>query len=88
MSIYVANTDYMEQKDIAEIISVFLRKPEEGDAVKTMNSAELIKMIQHEYPLIKSNHSTKIHLGLAMKEMGFEHTHRGNVMFYRVAMNR
>ena len=82
------NLNYMEQKDIAEIISVFLRKPEEGDAVKTMNSAELIKMIQHEYPLIKSNHSTKIHLGLAMKEMGFEHTHRGNVMFYRVAMNR
>ena len=80
------NLNYMEQKDIGEIINVFLRKPEEGEAVKTMNSAELIKMIQHEYPLIKNNHSTKVHLGLAMKDMGFEHTRRGNVMFYRVAL--
>jgi predicted P-loop ATPase len=80
------NLNYMEQKDIGEIISVFLRKPEEGEAVKTMNSAELIKIIQHEYPLIKNNHSTKVHLGLAMKDMGFEHTRRGNVMFYRVAL--
>ena len=49
-----------------------------------MNCSELIRMIQQEYPSVKNDHSTKVHLGLAMKELGFEHTHRGNVMFYKV----
>jgi hypothetical protein len=69
----------MQQKDIAEIVSCCIRKPADGEASTVLNSAELIKMIQREYPLIKSNHSTKVHLGLALKEMGFEHTTRGNV---------
>ena len=76
--------NYMEQKDIAEIVSCCIRKPADGEASTVLNSAELIKMIQREYPLIKSNHSTKVHLGLALKEMGFEHTTRGNVRLYKV----
>ena len=78
------NQNYVEQKDIAEIIGCCFRKPAEGEGSVSMNSGEIIRLIQKEYPSVKSTHSTKVHLGLAMKEMGFEHTHRGNVMFYKV----
>jgi hypothetical protein len=78
------NHNYMEQKDIADILRCCFRKPESNEAATAMNCSELIRMIQQEYPSVKNDHSTKVHLGLAMKELGFEHTHRGNVMFYKV----
>ena len=40
--------------------------------------------MQHEYPTLQINHSTKVHIGLAMKELGYEHTTKGNVARYKV----
>ena len=77
------NYEYMEEKDLAEIVSTCFRKPENGEG-KALNSAEIIRLIQHEYPSIKATHSTKVHVGFAMKELGYEHTMRGNVRFYKV----
>ena len=73
----------MTQKDLAEIHSVCFRKPVEGEVVKSLNSAEMLKIIQREYPSVMSDHSTKVHIGLAMKELGFEHTKRGCVSYYK-----
>ena len=78
------NLNYMEQKDIAEIISVCFRKPKEGEKVKTLNSAQILKLIQMEYPSIKSDRSTKIHIGFAMKELGIEHTLHNNRAQYKL----
>ena len=78
------NLNYKEQKDIAEIISVCFRKPKEGEKAKTLNSAQILKMIQAEYPSIKSDRSTKIHIGFAMKELGIEHLQYGNRPHYKV----
>ena len=78
------NVEYMEQKDIAEIVNICFRKPEEGDEGKVMNGSQMLELIQGEYPSVKNTHSTRIHLGLAMKELGFENWKRGNVTFYRL----
>ena len=78
------NLGYMEQKDIAEIVAVCFRKPQEGEASKSMNSNQLLQVIQREYPLVKVSHSVKVQLGLAMKELGFEHTNHSNVACYKV----
>ncbi len=77
------NQEYMEQKDMAEIITACFRKPKEGEVVKAINGTDMLKLIQREYPSIPSNHSTKIHLGFAMKELGFEHSKTGNVVYYK-----
>ena len=82
------NLNYMEQKDIAEIVSCCFRKPNEGEVTKPMSCGQLLKLIQHEYPSVKSCHSTKVHLGLALKELGYEHTNHGNINYYRVVKNR
>ena len=78
------NLNYVEQKDIAEIISVCFRKPKEGEKVKTLNSAQILKLIQMEYPSIKSDRSTKIHIGFAMKELGIEHLLYNNKRHYKI----
>ena len=78
------NLNYVEQKDIAEIISVCFRKPQEGEKAKTLNSAQILKLIQAEYPSIKSDRSTKIHIGFAMKELGIEHLLYNNKRHYKI----
>ena len=82
------NLNYMEQKDIAEIVHACIRIPKEGEPVKLMSSGDIIKMLQQEYPSIKSDHSTKVHLGFAMKELGFEHTYREHAVFYKVCAQK
>ena len=78
------NLNYMEQKDIAEVVEACIRKPKEGEQGIRMKSGEIVELVRREYPSIKSNHSTKIHLGMAMKELGFEgKTHAGQT-YYRV----
>ena len=78
------NLGYMVQKDMADIVAACFRKPKEGEPMLSMNSGEMLKLIQHEYPSVPINHSTKIHLGFAMKELGYEHSTKGNVAFYKV----
>ena len=84
MRIQELNLNYMEKKDIAEIVNVCFRKPKEGEVVKTLNSAQILQMIQSEYPTVKSDRSTKIHLGLAMKELGVEHVEHGHRPQYKI----
>ena len=78
------NIDFMAQKDIAEIVSVCFRKPDEGEAPKSLNSKQMLEMMQKEYPSLTISHSTRVNLGVAMKELGFEHTERGHVAYYKV----
>ena len=63
------NLNFMEQKDMAEIVEACFRKPQEGEGSKSLNSSQLIKFIQQEYPAVQNTHSAKVHLGLAMKEL-------------------
>ena len=78
------NLNYMEQKDIAEIISICFRKPKEGEKAKILNSAQILKLIQTEYPSVKNDRSTKIHIGFALKELGIEHTVHSNRPQYKL----
>ena len=78
------NQEFMEQKDIAEIIMACFRKPKEGEVVKTMNSTEMLKIIQKEYPSVQSTHGTNVSIGTAMKELGFEHKEHSHVAYYKV----
>ena len=77
------NIEFAEKKDLAEMISVCFRKPENGETVKAINGKQMLEVLQNEYPSLKIDHSTRIHLGHAMKELGFEHTDRCHVAYYK-----
>ncbi len=77
------NIEFTEQKDIAEILVSCFRKPKEGEVGQAMNCNQMLKVIQTEYPNLKVSHSLKVHLGFALKELGYEFTNRSNVPFYK-----
>ena len=77
------NLEYMEKKDIAEMVDACFRKPKEGESVKTLNCGQLITIIRRDYPSVKSDHTTKIRLGKALTELGFEHKEHSHVAYYR-----
>ena len=78
------NQDYMEQKDIAEMIKICFRKPDEGERVKPMSATELLEYIQNKYPSLQCSLSNKVRLGLAMKFLGFDSFSRGHISYYKV----
>lgn len=77
------NMEFTEKKDMADLVAICFRKPKEGEAVKPMNSQQVLQIIQHEYPSLRINHSTKVHLGQAMRELEFEHTEHSHVAYYK-----
>ena len=78
------NQNYLEQKDIAEMVEICFRKPREGETSKSMNSKMMLKQIQKDYPSVEITHSNRIKVGLAMKALGYESTDHSNVPFYKV----
>jgi hypothetical protein len=46
------------------------RKPKEDEVVKTMNSTEMLKIIQREYPSVPSTHGTKVSIGKGVQTGG------------------
>ena len=78
------NLNYMEQQDIADVIEACIRKPKNGEQGVRMKCGEIVSLIRREYPSIKENHSTKIHLGMALKELGYDGRSHGNQTYYRV----
>ena len=77
------NIDFAEKKDLAEMVAICFRKPKEGEEGEAMNCNQMLKVIQTEYPNLKISHSLKVHLGFALKELGYEFTNRSNVPFYK-----
>lgn len=78
------NLDFMEQRDIAEMVKACFRKPNEGEEPKSMSCSELLQIIKKDYPSVTLDRSTRISLGHAMKELGFAHTSPKNIPSYKV----
>ena len=78
------NLDYMEPKDMVDIIASCFRKPKESEHVRCINGKQMLEMMRKEYPSLTINHGTRISLGVAMKELGFERIDRAHVAFYKV----
>jgi len=78
------NLEYKEESDITEMVKVCFRKPVAGETSRSMSCMEMLEVIQKDYPSVKHDRSTRISLGLAMKELGFDHTIPKNVPHYQV----
>ena len=82
--IQALNQNYMQQKDIAEMVAVCFRKPKEGETAQLMSSSMLLSHIQKEYSAVEVTHGNKVRLGRVMAALGYEYNDRGNVPYYKV----
>ena len=78
------NMGYMEEKDLVRLVGCCFRKPAENEKCKSMNSTEMLELIKSEYPALKIDQSTRVHLGLAMKELEYERKEHSHVAYYKV----
>ncbi len=78
------NLEYKSKSDLADMVTACFRKPQKGEEPMLMNSTQVLELLQREYPSVQVNHSSSIHLGLAMKQMGYERKDRNHVAFYQV----
>jgi len=51
--------------------------------VKGMNCTDLLKVIWKQYPSVPNTHGTKVTLGFAMKNLGFDSKDHSNVPYYK-----
>jgi predicted P-loop ATPase len=82
--IQALNQNYMQQKDIADMVAVCFRKPKEGETAQLMSSSMLLSHIQKEYSAVEVTHGNKVRLGRVMAALGYEYNDRGNVPYYKV----
>ena len=80
------NIRYMEQKDMADMVSILFRKPKDGEPTLSMTSSNLLEIIASEFPAVKTSQSTKVHLGKTMNALGYESTNCGHITHYKVVL--
>ena len=78
------NQNFMEQKDISEMVCACFRLPDKGEAAMSMNGDQLISVILGEFPTLPNTAGTKVKLGRAMKALGYESKSHSNIPFYQV----
>ena len=78
------NQNFMEQKDISEMVCTCFRLPDKGEAAMSMNGDQLISVILGEFPTLPNTAGTKVKLGRAMKALGYESKSHSNIPFYQV----
>ena len=78
------NIEFTQKKDISEMIPTCFRKPKEGEAATTMNSQQMLEVIQSKYPSLRIDHSAKVHLGQAMKDLEYELVNYHNINYFKV----
>ena len=78
------NQNFMEKKDLTEMVCACFRIPEKGEASKSMNSSQLISVIQQDFPTLPDTFGTKVKLGKTMNALGYESKSHSNIPFYQV----
>ena len=77
------NLEYMQQKDIAEMVEICFRRPKEGEKVKSISTTEILRVIQSEYPSVDCSVKTKAALGRAMKSLNYVRKDHNGSAFYK-----
>ena len=77
------NLNFMEQKDLSEIVDVCFRKPLEGEHVKSISTTEMLTIMQQEYPSIKIDVKNKAYLGRVLKSLDYVRKDHNGKAYYK-----
>lgn len=83
------NQDYMLKKDMTEMVEACFRKPKADESVAEMSTSQMLKIIRSKYTSLVIDHSARVHLGYAMRDLGYdckEHHHARH--YYAVPLSK
>lgn len=84
LNIQCANMQFQHRLDIEDIVKACFRLPKENEKDCAMTLNDIAEIVNHQFPLIKLNHGTKVRLGKTLKDLGFEQTTNQNRRLYYV----
>ena len=75
------NMPFYKSEDMNDMLTSCFRKPKDGEQPVWMSTTELCNRLHKKYPTVMKSHSMKIHIGAALKLLGFasRRTSNGNV---------
>ena len=76
------NLQYMELKDLPEMVEVCFRHPKEGEQVKALTTTQILEIIRSEYPSVPMTHRSRIDLGHALKILNYERREHSHAACY------
>ena len=77
------NLNFMEQKDLGEMVDACFRKPLEGEHVKSISTTEMLTIMQQEYPSIKIDVKSKTYLGRVLKSLDYVRKDHNGKAYYK-----
>ena len=77
------NLNFMEQKDLGEMVDACFRKPLEGEHVKSISTTEMLTIMQQEYPCIKIDVKSKTYLGRVLKSLDYVRKDHNGKAYYK-----
>lgn len=72
IAIQNANQQFQAEMDISSIIINCFRFPKKDEVVKPLTVKDISKLILKQYPLMHTNNSFNIRLGMTLKSLGFK----------------
>ena len=82
------NLDHMAKMDLPDMIIHCFRKPKQNEASMPLSSDNILEILAGEFPAIKCDNRSKIHLGYALKKLGFDRKENRNGMLYYIVPSK
>ena len=78
------NAQFQAEQDLGLMLETCFRHQKNGEEVKMVPVKTIIETLTREFPLVRKTHSFSIHVGMKLKEMGFEMKFYKGHSFYNV----
>ena len=82
------NLDHMAKMDLPDMINHCFRKPKQNEMSMPLSSDRILEILSGEFPNIKCDNRSKIHLGYALKQLGFDRKENRNGMLYYIVPSK
>lgn len=82
------NMRYMSKMELPDMLSYCFRKPEQDEQTMPISSEAILEILGNKFPTMQLSSATKISLGFALSELGYERMrNRNGNLYYAVPLN-
>ena len=83
-----ANMQFQAEQDLGQMLEFCYRHREEGEDVMMVPVKSIIEVLEHEFPNVRKTHAFSVHVGKALKELGFLQKYHKGISCYDVVPRR
>lgn len=82
--IQLTNSQFQQEQDLSTMLENCFRHSEANEHTKPISVKSIIEILEHQYPNIKKTRSFSIHVGMNLRNLGYERSILHGVAYYDV----